>query len=154
MKKRYEIESEFKHEDLLCVVIMLSTGHRCGYVGVNENSKLFEVNYSDKIKSKELLNEIKNTTIGKRGIISCLCWDGDSVSPDILFNVHGGITYSDGNNYPIKKDYKLWWFGFDCAHFGDAKDWDSVKKYFPKKQWESIWKIEQEYSFDRSLSLF
>lgn len=37
--------------------------------------------------------------------------------------VHGGLTYStskENSNYPIESN--LWWFGYDCAHWGDAKD--------------------------------
>lgn len=37
-------------------------------------------------------------------------------------DVHGGLTYSDVNTeYPAPSD-GLWWFGYDCAHFGDASD--------------------------------
>ena len=36
--------------------------------------------------------------------------------------VHGGLTYAQGNGeYPVEAD--LWWFGFDCAHYDDKKDW-------------------------------
>ena len=46
---------------------------------------------------------------------------------DILedLDVHGGITYSEGNNnYPVITNDKLWWFGFDLAHYMDGKDLD------------------------------
>ena len=44
-------------------------------------------------------------------------------------DVHGGITYSDKDGeYPIPSD--LWWFGFDCAHYGDAPDYEAAKKLF------------------------
>jgi hypothetical protein len=39
------------------------------------------------------------------------------------FEVHGGVTYSDGGvntKYPIESD--LWWFGYDCAHYEDGND--------------------------------
>ena len=35
-------------------------------------------------------------------------------TPEYIFNVHGGITFSG----PLQGDE--WWFGFDCAHHGDA----------------------------------
>jgi hypothetical protein len=39
---------------------------------------------------------------------------------DVPADVHGGLTYADGNrNYPAPSD-GLWWFGYDCAHLGDA----------------------------------
>jgi hypothetical protein len=43
--------------------------------------------------------------------------DDDRISMDLLFDVHGGITYSGE-----QKDFKGYWIGFDCAHAGDAKD--------------------------------
>ena len=51
---------------------------------------------------------------------------------DILedLDVHGGITYSEGNNnYPVITNDKLWWFGFDLAHYMDGKDLDLALKY-------------------------
>lgn len=44
-------------------------------------------------------------------------------SPDVYFNVHGGVTYTGGgkgSKYPVESD--LWWFGYDCNHAGDGKD--------------------------------
>jgi len=41
-----------------------------------------------------------------------------SIEDDI--DVHGGITFAGGRNgYPAEGD-GLWWFGYDCAHAGDA----------------------------------
>ena len=41
--------------------------------------------------------------------------------------VHGGLTYAAGED-------GLWWFGYDCAHWADAKDpelmSDEYKKVF------------------------
>jgi len=37
-------------------------------------------------------------------------------------NVHGGVTFGGGgkgSEYPIKSE--LWWFGFDCNHWGMDK---------------------------------
>jgi len=32
--------------------------------------------------------------------------------------VHGGLSFSGGDGkYPVEDD--KWWFGFDCAHYGD-----------------------------------
>ena len=41
---------------------------------------------------------------------------------ELDIDVHGGLTY-DGSNesYPAPSD-GLWWFGYDCAHWGDARD--------------------------------
>ena len=44
-------------------------------------------------------------------------------------NVHGGLSYSDGDpDYPIES--KLWWFGFDCAHGYDKRDFETAEKLF------------------------
>ena len=41
---------------------------------------------------------------------------------DVDANVHGGLTYArKGGEYPVESD--LYWFGFDCAHYDDRKDW-------------------------------
>ena len=68
------------------------TGYRCGYVAVPKTHLCFGCCYND---------------------------------PDIEINieVHGGLTF-DGPlelpGLPVLTD--LWWFGFDCAHYGDAPD--------------------------------
>lgn len=78
-----------------------SSGHWCGYVGVDESHPLFNIGYSY----------------------------GDN-SPDSILEVHGGITFTDfcqedGKEYGIchiaapGEPDKIWWLGFDCAHAGD-----------------------------------
>lgn len=49
-------------------------------------------------------------------------WYGLGYDHDALVHieVHGGLTYADGDSdYPAESD-GLWWFGFDCAHSGDG----------------------------------
>lgn len=50
---------------------------------------------------------------------------------DINVDVHGGWTYSGYtyNNYPAEASGKSWWIGFDCGHWGDAKDLDLIKSF-------------------------
>jgi len=96
----YQVEADFMHEGNRCVVIALDAGHRCGYVGIPSENVLYDKEYDDQIKELD------------RGI-----------TPSRHFIVHGGITYAGGglhSKYPVKSD--LWWFGFDCDHYGDAKD--------------------------------
>ena len=62
-------------------------------------------------------------------------------------DVHGGITYSDKNdNYPIK-DNELWWFGFDCAHHGDAQDYEQAFNYglISKESYERYQELEDKW---------
>jgi len=41
-------------------------------------------------------------------------WHGKTYDEAAL-DVHGGLTYAG-----MRDD--LWWFGYDCAHLGDARD--------------------------------
>ena len=98
-RKHWVIESQFEYCDLPCVVVFQRLGHRCGYVGVDKDHALYNVDYQD-------------------------VWLDE--------NPHGGLTYSGsshGDDYPIAVDY--WWFGFDCAHFGDLQDMETAIEYFP-----------------------
>lgn len=123
----YTVEKEWISDGYICVVIMTDIGHRCGYVGIPTKHPLYGKDYHKdcrhlRTKAKELHNE----AIGKRGIIPVFCWDGKEASPEIVFDVHGGLTFSSnklrrGDEYPIKRR-GTWWFGYDCAHAGDAKD--------------------------------
>jgi hypothetical protein len=75
-----------------------------------------------------LLNDIKESDfdMDETGIFNVFCWDGESVTPAILLKVHGGITFSDNDlNYPIPSD--LYWYGFDCAHSGDARNIEAIQ---------------------------
>jgi hypothetical protein len=77
-----------------CVIVNKS--HRCGYVGVPQDHPLYLMSYEN------------------------FCLD-----------VHGGLTFSDltgptpsenleDKAYPIETEDYTWWFGFDCAHYGDG----------------------------------
>lgn len=96
-------------------------GHRCGYVQICSGHPLFKKGYSDKIKIPKSF-DVDKEKIGKRCPISIFCMnikmDKKNISLDLLFNVHGGLTFSDF----YKELGKGWWLGFDCGHAGDAKD--------------------------------
>lgn len=102
------------------VVTMGDMGHRCGYVGLPVGHPLFGTSYGDENECLAALPE--GEPAGKRGVIPLLCaLIGGRVprSPEMTFDVHGGLTYSGGrDNYPVTAD--LWWFGYDCGHSGDA----------------------------------
>ena len=89
------VESDFEHEGLRCVVVKQPMGHRCGYVGVPKGHDLYGKDAFD-TKDESL-------------------WD---------ISVHGGLTYSEGgeiNKYPVES-IDTWWFGFDTAHYWDTKN--------------------------------
>jgi hypothetical protein len=111
------------------VCIVIKDMHRCGYVGVPKKHSLHGIEYNEATESlsaawKEILDG-KDEGDNKRGPIITLlaCCYGDSPknwSPDRIVNVHGGLTYSGGKDYPVENKDGLWWFGFDCGHSGDG----------------------------------
>lgn len=101
------------------VVRMGSMGFRCGYVAVPKGHPLHGVEYGAQC---EALKSVEDEAIGKRGIIPAIlaASTGAFQSPDVVFDVHGGITYSgEDAGYPVPHD-GLWWFGYDCGHCDDA----------------------------------
>ena len=132
MTREFDVEADFIHNDFRCVVLMNDFGTRCGYVGITKDHFLYAVKHSDRHEwLKRFKDGVMEQPIGKRGMIDVFCEalaDDDSISAGSLFNIHGGITYSNGgvdSKYPVKSD--LWWFGFDCAHAGDGGDLSKIK---------------------------
>lgn len=140
---RRKVETDFIHNNLRCVVLALDAGHRCGYVEVPKDHPLFGVEYSQETSILNgLWEKAKEGPIGKRGVIPLFCkaHKEGAQSPDVVFDVHGGLTYSGGSGeYPVKSDG--WWFGFDCAHSGDGKDWQIMS--------ETNKEIETKYGLSR-----
>jgi hypothetical protein len=122
----YTIERDWECHGLRCIAIAIKgTGHRCGYIGIPKTHPLYGLEYSQPSeKLKDAWEKVKEGSIGKRGIIPLLCGAlYDLPRVDIVFDVHGSITYSGGDDYPIENS-GLWWFGFDCGHDGDKPDPD------------------------------
>ena len=148
--KDYIVEEELVHSGYKCVVVMQNSAHRCGYVGVPKGHPLYGKSYNDHLNVT--MSEMEGVEIGKRGIFSVIMQafdDTDRVRLEAYFDVHGSITFSDGgenSEYPIPSD--LWWFGFDCNHAGDAKDYESAKKLF-SGDLETIRRIERLEEIDR-----
>lgn len=143
----YKVESEFDHMGLKCVVIMTGMGHRCGYVGVAKGHPLYGKNYSDKCLH---FDDVSGEPIGKRGVLPLMFSGVENglVSPDLYFDVHGGITYAEGgigSEYPIESS--LWWFGFDTAHAGDGKNLALANEYglLEKERYDSLMRMEKEF---------
>ena len=118
----YEIEKDWTTEvGLRAVVIMGDLGHRCGYVGIPTEHSLYGVGYGDKTPQLKL---DQNRSTEKMSPIQILCGAGKNMdelnSPEYVFEVHGGLTYSGNGRgtYPVES--VLWWFGYDCGHAGDA----------------------------------
>ena len=126
----YDVEKTWVTKSgFTAVCIAIKEMHRCGYVGVPQEHPLHGIKYN---QSTELLKShwenIMNggeDTENKRGAIitllaSCNPDGPENWSPDRILNVHGGLTYSGGKDYPIENKENLWWFGFDCGHCDDG----------------------------------
>jgi hypothetical protein len=106
---------------LQAVILFVSESHHCGYVAVEQDHPLYEVDYSTAVPGLSLPD---TTPVGDRGILALfsMACNGstEGLSPGCYFDVHGSITYAGGNDgYPVEGS-GLWWFGFDCHHSGDA----------------------------------
>ena len=124
------IESDFEYKGYRCVTIFHDLGFRCGYVGLPEGHPLYKKEYTDQINVT--LKDMEGIPVGKRGIFTLFGLPDnpdDQIKMDVYFNVHGGLTYSDGgknSHHPVDSD--LWWLGFDCGHAGDQADYELLNK--------------------------
>lgn len=108
---------------LRAICLMVDDSHRCGYVGLPAGHPLHGVDYN---KETDVLLEAAKAAgegpMGKRGILALLsaaATDTLEARPDLVFDVHGSLTYSGGGgDYPAIGPE--WWFGFDCNHSGDG----------------------------------
>lgn len=97
------------------------------------------------------MKDLENKEMGKRSVISLLGQaydDTDKVRLETYFDVHGSLTYSSGgenSKYPIESD--LWWFGFDCAHYGDGKDLQLAYEKFPQHRASIEYSMRAEEMF-------
>lgn len=99
----FKTEIVQEYKGYVLVCNFLDMGHRCGYVGLPKNHPIERISVS---------------------------------RADKLFGVcHGGVSYSEPtyNHYPIYNPEVAWWIGFDCNHYADGKDMESVEYYFGKE---------------------
>ena len=119
----YDIEKDWTtRAGLRAVAVRHGSGHLCGYVGVGKDHKFYGRAY-DAPSGIDLPDDTK---IGNRGVIDLFLFAMrenplQDVPISMLFDVHGSLTYSGGEGYPIESD-GLWWFGFDCAHADDTPE--------------------------------
>ena len=122
-RKRIEINEKYKGYEYL--VYATPMGHRCGYVKIPKKHYLYGKSYYEQLNIK--FGEIAHQPAGKRNPITLLLSSNlkpeDNISMDLLFDVHGGITFS-GEGASTYFNRKGWWIGFDCAHSGDKPDYE------------------------------
>lgn len=118
---------------------MVNESHRCGYVAVGPDHPLFGVNYNE--ETDVLIPPDENETVGKRSpiILLSLSFGGPLTVPDVVMDVHGGLTYSEQD----ENDPNLWWFGFDCAHAGDLT-MTHIKHDFTEGEFRSLEYVIEE----------
>ena len=115
----------------LCLIIKHpSLGHLCGYVGFTRNHPWAGKNYSDctlptarvRGRKKEDYESLMGMKFSERYIEKLskrLICDKEYCehTPESIIDVHGGITFA--GEWPRHGGSDIWWFGFDCGHFGD-----------------------------------
>ena len=132
--KNYVIEKTFAAYGYPCVIAFLKMGHRCGYVAVPPEHPLYGKTGSDYTVMKCADHMDREMTGILPAMIQTLS-DAEYFRIDTWFQVHGGITYADnGLGYLSPTDGIRWWFGFDCAHAGDSRDEEGIRKYFDAVQ--------------------
>ena len=140
----HTVEFDFiSEEGLRCVGLATTHGHRCGYVAVPEGHVLYGVEYSQNLPDAVAFvteEMIQGAELSHRGAIPffCAAMTGEVNRLDIVIDVHGSLTYSRGGEggYPAPSTEKVWWFGFDCGHSGDGKDF-SIMDERTREMYES-----------------
>jgi len=126
---------------LKAVCLFNRNSHRCGYVAVEPDHILWGKDYRETIpaKLKATWDRIKEMPRGKRNVVDIVCLDVENPRVSILFDVHGGINYADGgSDYPVASAESLWWFGFDCMHYGDGVVNDIFGDGYPVRTTEYV----------------
>lgn len=116
--KKWETKAGFKAFVCLISRDVTDDRHYCGYVGIDKTHPLYDKPYGDHCNClSKMLKEVLDGPIGKRGIMSIMfrAANSETASMDIVFDVHGGVTFSDF----MDENKDIYWIGFDCDHVGD-----------------------------------
>lgn len=100
--------------DMDCLIVRGPSGALCGYVGVLPTHPWHGKDYSACTQTPQCEESWCDHTVGSRT------------------SVHGGLTFADSCQHtddesrgvchvPLNgRSDSVWWFGFDCAHYGDV----------------------------------
>lgn len=124
--------AEWEHAGLPCLALRNRSGAWCGYAAVPPGHPLHGKGYSDPVPElAAALERLKNRPYDherdftfSRGVAMLFGGEIDP-RPDIVIDVHGGLTYANqcsGRICHVPKPGEpdnVWWFGFDCSHAGD-----------------------------------
>ncbi len=127
---------EWRRHGMPCLVLRNGQGAWCGYVGVAPGHPLHGVEYGQETPAlAEALEKRKGSPIGANPSMAIMlaCLSGEvKPTPDLVIQVHGGLTFSSACRGPIchvpaeGEPENVWWFGFDCIHSGDISPFDAV----------------------------
>jgi hypothetical protein len=140
MEQASKVLEDFTTRDGLRAIVLDCRGsHLCGYVAIPEGHPLCGLGYSDPIPGI-CKDDLEGMEIGKRGPIPLILGamrEGEGVTPELFFDVHGSVTYMEtGMKYPIKTDTPTMWIGFDCAHWQDTRE--TCTHEYVKSECESL----------------
>lgn len=130
----------FRHNGLLCCVQRMGwSGNLNGYVAVTKEHPLYGKEYGDSV----IVENVEEVEFNGN-YIGLLCRAADDLPPnmlsiDLAINVHGGITFSKGTLNGIEDGLfgELWWFGFDTAHAGDLRPFQTdIDRRFDSASYE------------------
>lgn len=118
---RIAVEGGGTYKDYEYLIVLNTTGHRCGYVALPPEHKYSQTPMEER------------TIFGK----TYKHWDYDSLDID----VHGGLTFMSPE-HDLKDLLPVpcadMWIGFDCGHtYNDMCDIEAYKKYFGKESTET-----------------
>lgn len=109
------------------------SGNLCGYVALPETHPLYEKPYMEPAEClEEALEARRDMPLGETPGLSLMLGailGNVEASPAIVFDVHGGITFS--GRFKNSPEY---FYGFDCGHHGDLQpaqpNWGGVYRDF------------------------
>ncbi len=118
---------EWSRAGLPCLMLRNRSGAWCGYVAVPPGHPLHGLAYGDESPVLgAMLEARKGKPLGSEpgmGVMLAVLTGNARATPELAFEVHGGITFaraSGGSWTHPEAAPDAWWFGFDCAHSGDA----------------------------------
>lgn len=115
----------FKHADLICCIQRnMWGGNYNGYVAVNEGHPFYGKGYDTLVHVNDTeAIQFNGNYIGLLLAAASPETEVGLLRLDTAINVHGGITYADKDLNGIENGFfgNVWWFGFDTAHSGDLR---------------------------------
>jgi hypothetical protein len=127
-----KIEKQWLEFNFPCLItINTELGFRCGYVGIPTNHPLHGTEYgSTKYFSKK---EILRSNWSDKIKILMIANKDYGIDISRTLSAHRGITFSGVfNNKELTLQnpdyyYQHWFFGYDCGHYADKKDFKLIE---------------------------